>query len=149
MRAWISSEENQETLLRIQKGFPELFTNRQDPGKTGPFPISHLRDLMNLYAQREQHSSECYVDPKDTCTTCDSYENLPDFPIPRITFQAENIPDELLTQIESRLGNTIHLETYFPYKLYEISHKGNVYYLGDIDLLNISLFEKSAVYIDT
>ncbi len=148
MRAWISSEEDPQRLSRAQVGFPELFTDKPEEGKTGPFPLSYLRELMNLEDEGERHVNECDEDPEEECVLCKKYSNLPDFPVPCINLQMENVPDEILAQIRSYVGSEIPYEMYFPHKLYEIAYRGQTFYLGYVDILNISLCMKEAVYID-
>jgi hypothetical protein len=153
MRAWISYEEKEETLLRAQLGFPHLFTDEPEEGKTGPFPLSYLRRLMKQHDSKEEHEESCEWDDEDgNCPDCARYSRLPDLPIPHIKLRIEEIPEEVMVQIRDRTGEDSTLpptETFFfPYRLYEITHEGEKFYLGYIDIDYISLVVKVAVHID-
>jgi hypothetical protein len=148
MRLWISYEEDQATLSLAQLGFPHLFTDKQEEGKTGPFPLSHLRRLMNQHTLKEGHTRICEWEEENQCAVCKYYSRLPDFPVPFISLKVEELPTEVWSQIEVHLGSKPQCEMYFPHKLYEIEYQGEIFYLGCIDLLEISLVVKTAVYID-
>lgn len=149
MRLWISYEENQATLSKVQLGFPHLFTDTREEGKTGPFPLSHLRRLMNEYDLKSEHAKVCEWEEEAQCSECRHYSRLPDFPVPILGISVERIPKEIWDQLKTHFGSDIQPGMYFPYKLYEINHLGETFYLGDIDLLGMSLVVKSAVHIDT
>lgn len=154
MRAWISYEENKETLSLAQLGFPHLFTDKQEEGKTGPFPLSYLRRLMNEHHLKEEHAKNCGWDDEDgNCATCAYYSRLPDLPIPHIKLRMEEITEEVKVQMRERMEEDSTLppdETFFfPYRLYEITHEGEIFYMGYIHIDYISLVVKSAVHIDT
>lgn len=130
MRVWIASEEDEKVLLGAQIGFPHLFTDKHEEGKTGPFPLSYLRDLI-IKARNEDEV---------------------DFPVPYISLCIEDIPPEVMNQIRSLARDKkgkIPCKTYFPHVLHEISHRGTSFYLGYIEITHLTLVVKSAVYIDT
>ena len=148
MRVWIASEENPAVLLRAQTGFPELFTDQPAEGKSGPFPLSYLRKLKRLFKQKSDHSENCDWEDGEVCVVCEYYRDIPNFPIPHITIQIKDVSREIFDQIRSYTGDGIPYVTYFPYQLYEIVHDGQAFYLGYVDILEITLCTKEAVFID-
>ena len=156
MRAWIASEDDPIRLSKAQTGFPELFTENEEEGKVGPYPISHLRALTKLYEQKEEHENFCDRDADEDgpCMDCRYYANLPEFPVPYLCFRLDTaeVPTEISAQINVILEGTSRektmLLTYFPKRLIDIQYNGITYFLGEINIFDVIIYMKDPVFID-
>lgn len=132
LRLCIALTNNEELLTKLQKGFPECFTD-EEPEHPGPFPLSALRSLSDRWLHIES-------DRGDFSTTHELLEEEVGFPVvwcggPTSQWAGDDGALPLPLELQGETYNEIiqwsrENKNGFPRVLRQVNIGGQEYYLG-------------------